>query len=143
MHAHDIRLGDRFVFRIQELKTPLGGIWLEPERRRGPKLLAAVWAELQKHYEQQIPVGGRILNDLPAGYAVGIAGVVGVLPWSTVQEDGVDPQLCRKLGTLQPFLVQKCDAVRQDLQVRFATGRTRKMGRSGVPPTSPTSHGHL
>jgi ribosomal protein S1 len=128
LHAHDIRLGDRFVFRIQELKSPLGGIWLEPERTTRAAMKDAVWAELLKHYASQQPVGGRILNDSFKGFAVGIAGVVGLLQWSTIQEDAIDPKLCRKLGTLQPFLITKIDRKMNELVVRFATGHRQWPG---------------
>jgi ribosomal protein S1 len=135
MHAHDIRLGDRFVFRIQELKSPLGGIWLEPERKNRAALIDAVWAELQKHYATQQPVGGRILNPVQKGYAVGIAGVVGLLHFNTLHQDGIDMTLMRKLGTLQPFVVSKVEPKYNELMVRFATGfRQRSGGAFGGRP---------
>ena len=134
MHAHDIRLGDRFVFRIQELKSPLGGIWLEPERKRRSERMDAVWTELAKHYATQVPVGGRILNDVSRGFAVGIAGVVGLLHWDSISEDGIDQRLCQKLGTLQPFLVTRLDPKYNELVVRFATGKSRGRHHSGGRP---------
>lgn len=121
-HAHDIRLGDRFMFRIQELKSPLGGIWIEPDRKDRAALTAAVWAELQRHYATQQPVGGRILNRSSKGWAVGIAGVVGNLHWNSIGTDEVDTELTQKLGTLQPFTIEKLDPRYNELSVRFATG---------------------
>ena len=129
LHAHDIRLGDRFVFRIQELKSPLGGIWLEPEKKSRSGLTDAVWAELQKHYATVTPVGGRILNPNAKGFSVGIAGVVGMLLWDTIWQDGVDQKQCSKVGVLQPFQIMKLSQKHNELIVRFATGHnSRKTG---------------
>lgn len=85
-HAHDIRVGDRFIFRIQELKCPLGSVWLEPQNRSRSDMQAAVWEELKRHHTTGEPVGGRILNDINGGLAVGIAGVVALLPWDAVRQ---------------------------------------------------------
>lgn len=129
LHAHDIRIGDCFVFRIQELKSPLGGIWLVPEKKDAEGLRAAVWAELQKHYQTQEPVGGRILNTVSKGFSVGIAGVVGLLHWDSIAQDSVDPKLTSKFGVLQPFHVYRIDPKINELEVRFATGHKKHLNR--------------
>jgi hypothetical protein len=96
----DVRPGDRLLFRIQELKCPLGSIWLEPHRRPPAKRRDMIWDELATIVQgSQKTVPGRILNRIPDGYAVGIAGYVGKLPLASA-----DPASCQ-LGKLQMFVL--------------------------------------
>ena len=129
-HANDIRIGDRFVFRIQELKCPLGSVWLEPQRRTRAGVQAAVWEELKRHHASGDPVGGRILNDVNGGLAVGIAGVVALLPWNAVRQHSAGQELCKKLGALQPFVVTSMNPKYRECFVRFpATEQRRRFDR--------------
>lgn len=131
-HAHDIRVGDRFIFRIQELKCPLGSVWLEPQRRSTTDMQAAVWEELKRHHASGEAVGGRILNDAIGGLAVGIAGVVALLPWDAVRQHSAGRELCKKLGALQPFIVTSLNAKYRECFLRFpATEQRRRFDRRG------------
>lgn len=131
-HAHDIRVGDRFIFRIQELKCPLGSVWLEPQNRSRSDMQAAVWEELKRHHTTGEPVGGRILNDINGGLAVGIAGVVALLPWDAVRQHSAGREMCRKLGSLQPFVVTSLNAKYRECFLRFpATEQRRRFDRHG------------
>lgn len=125
-HAHDIRVGDRFIFRIQELKCPLGSIWLEPHRRSKQDLEAAVWEELKRHHTTNEPVSGRILNDVNGGFAVGIAGVVAMLPWDAVRQHGAGRELCKRLGSLQPFIVSNMNVKYRECFLRFPRSQQRR-----------------
>lgn len=129
-NAHDIKVGDRFVFRIQELKCPLGSVWLEPQRRTRSGMQAAVWEELKRHHSSGEPVGGRILNDVNGGLAVGIAGVVALLPWDAVRHHSAGQELCKKLGALQPFVVTSLNTKYRECFLRFpATDQRRRFDR--------------
>ena len=59
---------------------------------------------LQHHFEQEIPVSGRILNSVPGGYAVGVAGFVAFCPFTSCSI-----YTASSVGVLQPFLIQHLD----------------------------------
>ena len=96
----DVRPGDRFIFRIQALKCPLGGIWLQPVRYDADALRAEVWEEIKAANRNNQVIRGRILNRVSGGFAVGVAGHVGRLDMSKA-----DPQKVKKLGVLQEFVI--------------------------------------
>ena len=96
----DVRPGDQFVFRIQEPKSPLGSIWLEPHRPAAVRLRDRVMHEIKRAFDNNRLIRGRILNATYAGHAVGIAGFVADLPL-----DRSNPRLVRKLGALQDFVI--------------------------------------
>ena len=59
---------------------------------------------LQHHMEQELPINGRILNSVPGGYAVGIAGFVAFCPFTACSI-----YTASSVGVLQPFLIQHLD----------------------------------
>jgi ribosomal protein S1 len=100
----DVREGDRFLFRIQDARCPLGGIWLEPLRSQKSRLLDRVWQEIEHCYKTNTLVRGRVLNRMHLGHAVGVAGHVGVLRLGKS-----DPRRVKKLGALQEFVIISID----------------------------------
>ena len=114
-HQRDIRAGDRFVFRIQALKCPLGGIWLQPQRHDRSALREAVWQEIEEAFHEGRVVRGRILNRTPGGFAVGLAGIVGRLDISKS-----DPQQVQRLGVLQNFVILRIDTHPGRVQIDLA-----------------------
>ena len=61
---------------------------------------------LQHHFEQEIPVSRRILNSVPGGYAVGVAGFVAFCPFTSCSI-----YTASSVGVLQPFLIQHLDPI--------------------------------
>lgn len=108
--SHDVRRGDTFIFRVQSTKSPFGSVWLVPDSLDKRSQQDAIWEEIMRAHHWRRPIGGRILNKIPGGYAVGVGGFVAFLPFAKS-----NPSKCTKLGVLQSFLVS---AVQQD-QRRF------------------------
>jgi len=106
----DVRLGDALRFHVAAFATPYGGEpLLAPDalpRGAGPAPAAArlrsAWREITAAADSKKPVLGRILNVSGAGgYAVGLGGFVGFMPFSRAQQT----RAARAVGTLQPFYV--------------------------------------
>lgn len=78
----DIRPGDVLSLRIVEPYTPYGDTLLAPVQASEEAQRAAVWAELRDAHALKEAVPGRVLNECPGGYAVGISGQVALMPYS-------------------------------------------------------------
>ena len=63
-----------------------------------------IWEELAESFATQSPVKGRFLNSIYGGYAIGVAGVVGLLP-----DQNCNKKSFRKIGSLQDFYVKELD----------------------------------
>ena len=121
----DVRVGDVLRFHVEHLTGPYGDATLAAEPRPRPAaaraaawsaVLAAAGAERTRLSPTRDPsapplpplpstgkvVYGRVLNALPTGggYAVGVAGVVGFLPFSAAA-----PSTGARVGVLQRFRV--------------------------------------
>jgi hypothetical protein len=97
----DVRRGDTFIFRIQEDKCPVGGVWIVPDHPH-ESIQERAWNEIVESFTQGRIIRGRVLNTLPSGFAVGIAGYVGLMPIYAS-----DPRKVRRLGTLQEFVLTR------------------------------------
>ena len=59
---------------------------------------------LQHNFDRELPISGRILNSVPGGYAVGVAGFVAFCPFTSCSI-----YTASSVGVLQPFLIQHLD----------------------------------
>ena len=112
----DVRLGDALRFHVSAFATPYGGEpLLAPDalpRGGGPAPAAArlrsAWREIVAAAQAGTPILGRVLNVSGAGgYAVGLGGFVGFMPFSRAQQ----ARAARVLGSLQPFYVLAASVV--------------------------------
>ena len=101
----DVRRGDTFIFRIQELKCPVGSIWVVPHRPNAETMRERVWAEIERAYASKQGVRGRVLNPINDGFAVGVAGIVAKLPLQQA-----DPRKVQRVGVLQDFVITSVQA---------------------------------
>lgn len=107
----DVRRGDTFVFRIQDNKCPVGGIWIVPESQEG-SLHRRAWMEIVQCYKSRQIIRGRVLNVLYRGYAVGVAGYVAFMPLTAS-----DPHKAKQFGNLQEFVILNLDEWAQKFSV--------------------------
>lgn len=112
----DLRPGDKVAVKIQAVFTPFGDMQLT-----GPGTVSEVtvsqnlmWRELEACMSQRRPVEGRVLNACPGGYAVGVGGIVGLLPYGSYKKS---PHMVKAVGVLQPFLVTKVNEERRELRL--------------------------
>jgi ribosomal protein S1 len=105
---NDVRPGDMLKFRVASLFSPYGEMHLEPLKTGGDVQATMVWDELKDAKAKNRKVKGRVLNACQGGYAVGVAGYVGLLPFQRASVDVV-----RKIGVLQDFYVTKVDDAQQ------------------------------
>ena len=63
-----------------------------------------IWEELAESFAAQSPVKGRFLNSIYGGYAIGVAGIVGLLP-----EQNCNKKSFKQIGSLQDFYIQELD----------------------------------
>ncbi len=66
--------------------------------------LKLIWEELADSFATQQPVKGRFLNSIYGGYAIGIAGIVGLLP-----EQNCNKRSFKRIGSLQDFYIKQLD----------------------------------
>ena len=76
----DLRIGDVIHFTLETLQTPFGEPALLLNNPKLDKGVDMVLEELEAACRSGTPVQGRLLNPLPQGFAVGMAGVVAFCP---------------------------------------------------------------
>jgi hypothetical protein len=116
----DIRPGDTLRLRVDALYTPYGDMQLEPEQADAGAGRRRVWAELRAARVDGRPVSGRVLNACSGGYAVGVAGLVGLLPYNRCTAE-----TAARVGQLAQFLVEAVDEGRG----RLMLGDPKRGGR--------------
>lgn len=97
---NDIHVGDVLHVTLETTETPFSDPAVTLDMPRGPDRTQAAMRELQKAFEAQQPVMGRLLNPLNGGYAVGVGGIVGFCPFRNC-----DLATASRIGVLQPFYV--------------------------------------
>ena len=95
-----LRQGDELQFRIEEVGTPNGELFVSTRTMRASIRQTLVWEELREAFTKETLVQGRILNPCNGGYAVGIAGFVAFCPLFRIS-----PRVARRVGVLQPFRI--------------------------------------
>jgi ribosomal protein S1 len=110
--ACDIRSGDILSVRVDSLFTPYGDMQLETVEFDPLLRSNAVWKELAAARASRTPVMGRVLNACTGGYAVGVAGLIALLPYGRFTVRTITA-----VGVLQPFLVEVADMNRGLLTV--------------------------
>lgn len=108
----DVRPGDLLKLRVVEPFTPYGSTLLAPVQKQEDAQQESVWSELHKIWRSSKPVQGRVLNPCAGGYAVGVAGLVALLPYSAASEATV-----RRVGELQSFYITRMDAGRRRIEL--------------------------
>ena len=106
----DFRVGDVLKFVVEEIETPYGDMRLSPERDVGADRFQRVWDLIKEAMRANQPVMGRVLNAVPGGYCVGIAGLVAFCPFTSIAGP-----TARRIGVLQPFLVYRMESARQNI----------------------------
>ena len=95
-----LRPGDELQFRIEEIGTPNGELFVSTKTMRADIRQSLVWDELREAFRKELLVQGRVLNPCNQGYAVGIAGFVAYCPLFRI-----NPKVARRIGVLQPFKI--------------------------------------
>lgn len=80
----DFRVGDVLKFVIEEIETAYGDMQLSTERDAGSDKYRRVWEMVREAMRENQPIMGRVLNTVPGGYCVGIAGIVAFCPFSSI-----------------------------------------------------------
>jgi ribosomal protein S1 len=75
-----------------------------------------VWEELRAAAASGSTVQGRVLNQCPGGYAVGVSGFVALLPYAQATTD-----VSQRVGTLSAFYIADINDNAQRLVVRDAS----------------------
>ncbi len=75
----------RAQVKVEELYTPYGDMQLAAVQQDVTAELHARWTALAERALKGEPVQGRVLNQCTGGYAVGVAGFVGLLPYAQVR----------------------------------------------------------
>ena len=106
----DFRVGDVLKFVVEEVETAYGDMQLSTEREVASDKFQRVWDIIKQAMRENKPVMGRVLNTVPGGYCIGIAGVVGFCPFSSIAGP-----TARRIGVLQPFNVLRMEDSRQNI----------------------------
>lgn len=109
----DIRPGDTLRLRVDRVYTPYGDMQLSVVKCDMDQQRRAIWLELRRRMEQQQSISGRVLNECPGGFAVGVAGFVAVLPVALAAT-----ATTKLVGIKQDFLVVAMDNARQRITLR-------------------------
>lgn len=118
----DIRPGDMLKLRVVEPYTPYGITLLAPVQKEESAQQETIWAELQRRWRSRKPVQGRVLNPCPGGYAVGVAGMVALLPYAAATE-----ATAKLVGELQPFYITSMDTVRRRIELADPSRASRRV----------------
>jgi ribosomal protein S1 len=112
----DLRPGDKVGVRIQATFTPFGDMQLAGVGNQSQESVSQniLWRDLEACMYQGRPVEGRVLNACPGGYAVGVGGFVGLLPYGSFKKS---PHMVKAVGVLQKFLVTHVNEERKQLRL--------------------------
>ncbi|CAL5219602.1 g1466 [Coccomyxa viridis] len=80
----DFRVGDVLKCVVEEVETAYGDVQLSTEREVASDEFQRVWDIIKQAMREIKPVMGRVLNTVPGGYCIGIAGVEGFCPFSSI-----------------------------------------------------------
>lgn len=108
----DVRVGDVVQVLLSAVYTPYGDMQLDALKPDADQKKRAIWEELKLKMERRQAVIGRVLNDCPGGYAVGIAGFVALLPYSRAKAETVED-----IGSSQTFEIVSMDDARKRIVV--------------------------
>ena len=122
----DFRVGDVLKFVVEEVETAYGDMQLSTEREVASDKFQRVWDIIKQAMRENKPVMGRVLNTVPGGYCIGIAGVVGFCPFSSIAGP-----TARRIGVLQPFHVLRMEDSRQNI-VLLDSQKTPSPNRSNI-----------
>ena len=122
----DLRVGDTVKVVVDALYSPWGNMQLEPLKQDPGVKRQAVWRELAAAHAARKPVFGRVLNQCPGGFAVGVAGFVALLPYSRTST-----ATSQQVGELLPFFIEGLDAARQRVTLRDAKVQGRGKQAAG------------
>ena len=106
----DFRVGDVLKFVVEETETPYGDMQLLSERQLAADKSVQVWNTIRQAMRQNESIMGRVLNSVPGGYCIGVAGLVAFCPFSAIAGS-----TARRIGVLQPFLVLRMEEDRQNI----------------------------
>jgi ribosomal protein S1 len=127
--VRDLRVGDVVALRVDTLYTPYGDMQLQPLEVDESTQLRARWSLLVDSHASGALVPGRVLNQCRGGYAVGVAGFVGLLPYHRAA-----PETIKRVGELQSFYIERVDQAKRFLQLAdvrlFPKGAPGKRGVS-------------
>ncbi|PNH04845.1 hypothetical protein TSOC_008995 [Tetrabaena socialis] len=122
----DVRSGDILRLRVEAPYSPFGDMQLTAVREDAAAQRRTVWRELRRRMDAAQPVEGRVLNDCPDGWAVGVAGFVALLPYRLgTQATG------QRVGVPQRFYIVAMDDGRQLMQLRDANLAQGSWGGGG------------
>ena len=122
----DFRVGDVLKFVVEEVETAYGDMQLSTEREVASDKFQRVWDMIKQAMRENKPVMGRVLNTVPGGYCIGIAGVVAFCPFSSIAG-----WTARRIGVLQPFHVLRMEDSRQNI-VLLDSQKTPAPNRSSI-----------
>jgi len=106
----DIRVGDVLRVCVDSLYTPYGDMQLMPAKQDAGAQRRLLWRVLGAQKNAAEPVMGRLLNQCPGGYAVGVAGFVALLPYARAATETV-----QRVGTLERFFIDQMDSTQQTM----------------------------
>eukprot|EP00798_Chlamydomonas_sp_ICE-L_P003128 gene3128-13140_t len=120
----DLRVGDVVQVKVFEVFSPYGDMQLDVIKEDKRAQQGRVWQEIAQLHAADKPVFGRVLNACTGGYAVGIAGLVALLPHSRCTATTVS-----RIGSLETFYIDMMDERTSRVIVsdaRFSSGRPRE-----------------
>lgn len=123
--SNEVHVGDVIKVFLEQKETPEGDALVISSQAAVRRRLQAVWHELDFRRRNNLPVKGRVLNQLRNGYAVGIAGLVAFLPSTQCR-----PTVANKIGELQELKVLQMTASSRNIIVRDAGMRSGEDRRS-------------
>ncbi|GLI59242.1 hypothetical protein VaNZ11_001088 [Volvox africanus] len=109
----DVWPGDLLRLRVECVYTPYGDMQLSAVKDDIEQRRRVIWGELQRRMEQQKLVAGRVLNECPGGFAVGVAGFVAALPAALAAT-----ATTKLVGVRQEFQIIAMDSARQRITLR-------------------------
>ncbi|GAX80649.1 hypothetical protein CEUSTIGMA_g8084.t1 [Chlamydomonas eustigma] len=120
--SSDIRVGDVISVKVESLFSPYGDMQVEAVQADEGLKISSLWRELATAHATKTPVSGRVLNACTGGYAVGIGGIVGLMPYGRFTLETAS-----KIGVLQKFYVERVVEERRQLVVADAKKETRRL----------------
>ncbi len=107
----EFRRGDVLEFRVTAVESPFGDMQMHADTLPGEDARTdALWDELEDILAARKQVMGRMLNTVTGGYAVGVAGVIAFLPFSSCSLVSAG-----RIGQLQTFYISSMQRAKRNI----------------------------
>ena len=99
-----LKIGDLTTVFPTDMENIFGNTTLDQGKAIEIATEDMTWSVLEKAYQENAPVPGRLLNAIPQGFSVGLGGLIGTLPKAHLCRQETTPKEKEWKDMVRPYL---------------------------------------